>query len=173
MNLPTGKPFSRKKDFIVYDATGSVIDPAPKVLKSHRFSVNYYAPNMARHKAKKTLGVNTHAFFTLVDRKGEQHVLKALPGEAETSNVQGIVSLAAWMRQVTRRKQKKPASNRPRSLTNPSMRFMDRILLCTEEIGLIANNNLLTQGDRNHNALDHLLEDVEDHVACMQEGVEK
>ena len=46
---------------------------------------------------------------------------------------------------------------------------MDRINLCTEEIGHIANDHLFTQGDRDHNALDHLLADVEDHVASMQE----
>ena len=173
MNLPTGSPFSRKKAFAVYDATGSVIDPAPTVRKSHRFSVNFYAPSMAVHKAKKKLGVNAHAFYTLVDRKGGQHVLMALPAEAESSNVQGIVSLVAWMRQVTRRTQRKPVSSRPRSLTSPSLPFMDRINLCTEEIGHIANDHLFTQGDRDHNALDHLLADVEDHVASMQEGVDK
>ena len=174
MNLPTGKPFSRKKAFAVYDATGSLIDPPPTVRKkSRRFSVNVYAPNMAIHKAKKKLGVNTHAFFTLVDRNGEQHVLMALPGEAESSNVQGIVSLAAWMRQVTRRKQKNPVLSRPRSLTSPSLPFMERIILCTEEIGFIADNHFLTQGNRSHNELDHLLADVEDHVASMQEGVDK
>ena len=157
----------------MYDATGSVIDPAPTVRKSHRFSVNFYAPSMAVHKAKKKLGDKVHAFFTLVDRKGGQHVLMALPGEAESSNMQGIVSLVAWMRQVTRRTQRKPVSSQPRSLTSPSLPFMERITKCTEEIGLIANSHLFTQGERSHNDLDHLLADVEEHAASMQEGVHK
>ena len=177
MNLPTHIRFTTKTPFVIYNCTGEIVDPPPKVPKRLRFSLNHYAPSMAVAKAKEKVGLEVPAFYTLLDWQGGQHVLMALPREAENGRrgnaaVQGVLSLVAWMRQVTRRRQLRPAPTK-RSLTHPSMPPKERIKRCAAEIEEVAVECLASQGHYGHDGLDFLVDDLMEHVEYMTEMVDK
>ena len=171
MNLPVLPRFSRHTASTFYDSTASEMATPPKFRRRRAFSVNKYAPAYAVHLAKERFP-GCQCFYTLVDRRGRQHVYFATPAEAMNGRdgnqaVAGVVNLATWIGRVGRARQT-AARRPPAAITSLAPR--ERIQRCVQEIQDVAESCLLTQAQFDHNGVEYFLEDLREHLDAMDDG---
>jgi len=115
MDLPATKAFHKSKPWTLYSSSGEVLHSQVTPTKNKRFSLNFYAPQMAVRCAQKRFGEDTCVFFTLLDKTRQQHVYygttrNAMNGKGGHPVEKGVINLTTWMARVLRKRQRNPAS---------------------------------------------------------------
>ena len=179
MNLPV-LPLFVPAEAIFYDFSATALESAPKFRRRRAFSVNQYAPAHAVYLAKKYLmkkheTTNKRCFFTLVDRRGQQHAYYATPAQAMNGRdgnpgVAGGVNLSTWMSRVGRARQRTGvARGTTRGRRSSPTARMARLI---GQVGEVLERGFMTQGGFNRHDAQVVLSEFEELTGGMNEVLE-